>query len=69
MIYFIAFIGGGVVTLEKNPLFERAKEIIGETTVSGLSNPFDSDYVDTNSTIDNKLQENTTVIDLFTRRR
>lgn len=63
MIYFIAFVGGGVVTLEKNPIFERAKEILGDTTVSGLANPFDSDYVDTIGTVDNKLQKNT-VIDL-----
>ncbi|XP_018377336.1 PREDICTED: uncharacterized protein LOC108757379 [Trachymyrmex cornetzi] len=55
--------GGGVLTLEKNPIFERAKEILGDTTVSGLANPFDSDYVDTIGTVDNKLQENT-VIDL-----
>lgn len=39
----MAFVGGGVVHLEKNHLLERARDIMGETTVNGLFNPFDSD--------------------------
>ncbi|XP_019888573.1 uncharacterized protein LOC109611251 [Ooceraea biroi] len=52
--------GGGVITLEKNNLFERAREIIGEVTVHGLINPFDSDFGKeniSNSTVNNMLQE------------
>ncbi|XP_025995559.2 uncharacterized protein LOC113004993, partial [Solenopsis invicta] len=49
--------GGGVVNLKKNDLFERAREIMGETTVNGLSNPFDSDCIENVSTVGNILQD------------
>ncbi|XP_072750564.1 uncharacterized protein [Anoplolepis gracilipes] len=49
--------GGGVVDVKKNDLFERAREIMGETTVNGLSNPFDSDHIeDVRSTIGSILE-------------
>jgi len=32
-------------------LLERAQEIIGETAVQGLINPFDSDYINDNKEI------------------
>ncbi|KYN21049.1 hypothetical protein ALC57_06588 [Trachymyrmex cornetzi] len=40
--------GGGVVNIEKNTLYERAKEITDETASQGLLNPFDSDCIDEN---------------------
>lgn len=43
---------------KKNDLFERAREIMGETTVNGLSNPFDSDCIENvRSTVGNILQD------------
>ncbi|KYN21047.1 Putative nuclease HARBI1 [Trachymyrmex cornetzi] len=40
--------GGGVVNIEKNTLYERAKETMGETVSQGLLNSFDSDCIDEN---------------------
>ncbi|KYN01805.1 hypothetical protein ALC62_07393 [Cyphomyrmex costatus] len=37
-----------IIVKEKNTLYERAKEIMGETATQGLLNPFDSDYIDEN---------------------
>lgn len=35
-------------TFIKDPLLERAQEIIGEIAVQGLINPYDSDYINDN---------------------
>jgi len=43
---FIELVGGGTVKIEKNPIFERAQEIMSETAIHGLNNPFDSDSID-----------------------
>lgn len=40
--------------VEKNPLLERVREIVSETIVYGLANPFDSDcIIDSDCTIEN----------------
>lgn len=36
--------GGGTSNVANDNLLERAKEIIGETAIHGLINPFDSDF-------------------------
>lgn len=51
------------MTVEKNPLFEKARKIIGETTVSGITNPFDSDFMETNSTVGNILREKNDILE------
>jgi len=41
-------------------LLERAQEIVGETAVQGLINPFDSDYINDNkenNVVEDILQE------------
>ncbi|TGZ51581.1 Uncharacterized protein DBV15_11923, partial [Temnothorax longispinosus] len=38
--------GGGTVNVKKDEMFELAQEIMGETAVHGLNNPFDSDCID-----------------------
>nr|XP_012216872.1 PREDICTED: RING finger protein PFF0165c-like isoform X2 [Linepithema humile] len=52
--------GGGVSNLEKNMLYERAKEIMGETATNGLLNPYDSDFIYNKEniiTVDDILQD------------
>jgi len=45
-------------------LLERAQEIIGETAVQGLINPFDSDYINNFDYI-NDNKENNVVEDIL----
>jgi len=39
-------------------LLERAQEIIGETAVQGLINPFDSDYINNSDYINDNKENN-----------
>lgn len=59
----IELTGGGTSNVTKDNLLERAKEIISETAIHGLINPFDSDCIDDNkenSFVGDILQEDDT---------